>query len=588
MTNELAKLSLLQNISSNTATIPDLALTQKNSVFSNGAGGGSAQRTNLVAGMFKSLIPTLQDGDQSELLVDDQGNLKVTFSGVVSTLNVGTSDVRVTNFPGVQLTTGDLPSVTDTHRRSAATANGTDFLKIGGYDASTSEYSIARFESNELLVKESNSLATRNAVESIDTKVNGLALNTSVNAQTTILNNINNKLPTVLGQGTMAQSSKVVIASDQSAIPVTSATIATQALQTSGNASLTTIAANSVTQATAANQTAGNSSLTTIAANTPTVGIKDTTGSSPVVLSNGLSIERTSIVNPAINYDYLTNTTSTTSWFDASAYNFMSFTVNASVASGTIVFEQTNDNFSTTGQPVIGRLNSTLATTGINSLAITTVPQNVEIFLTHRYIRIRQSVAAVAGVNLRALFKQTSPVNPSVFLNGGSVAIGSGTVNTVQSVTSANLSVPVGLTDQGSAAITTTTISGVATPSFGTVYQVTIPVTAISGTLPTYDVIVQESDDFGANWYDVYSFPRITTVGIYRSPVLMLTGNRIRYTQTITGTTPSFTRSILRNQMSSTPTSTITQLIDRAINPNTLNSTTSSLRTHNARNAQLK
>lgn len=65
-----------------------------------------------------------------------------------------------------------------------------------------------------------------------------------------------------IGQTAMASAVSVVLASDQTSIPVTVASLplptgaATAALQTSGNASLTTIATNSGTQATAANQTA--------------------------------------------------------------------------------------------------------------------------------------------------------------------------------------------------------------------------------------------------------------------------------------------------------------------------------------------
>jgi P pilus assembly chaperone PapD len=50
----------------------------------------------------------------------------------------------------------------------------------------------------------------------------------------------------------------------------------------------------------------------------------------------------------------------------------------------------------------------------------------------------------------------------------------------------------------------------------------------------------------------------------------------VRYVQTIAGTTPSFTRAINRLQISN-PSNNYKQLIDRSINPNTLNSVTPSL-----------
>ena len=59
---------------------------------------------------------------------------------------------------------------------------------------------------------------------------------------------------------------------------------------------------------------------------------------------------------------------------------------------------------------------------------------------------------------------------------------------------------------------------------------------------------MEESDDNGFNWFPVFTFPTILGNGIYRSPKLPLTGNRVRYNQTVGGTTPSFTRIINRVQ----------------------------------------
>lgn len=140
--------------------------------------------------------------------------------------------------------------------------------------------------------------------------------------------------------------------------------------------------------------------------------------------------------------------------------------------------------------------------------------------------------------------------------------------------------------DVASAALTTSATTAAITPSVGPSYAVTVPVTVVSGTNPTLDITVQESDDGGTNWFDVYAFPRITATGVYRSPKLPLTGNRIRYVQTVGGTTPSFTRSISRNALSdSTPM--LRQIIDRTLAPNTLNSATPALITGGARNLQL-
>lgn len=159
----------------------------------------------------------------------------------------------------------------------------------------------------------------------------------------------------------------------------------------------------------------------------------------------------------------------------------------------------------------------------------------------------------------------------------------SGAANKIGSVFGA---FPEQIVDVASAAITSNTTTATITPTYGFTYQVNIPVTAVSGTSPTMDVVVQESDDGGTNWYDVYWFPRITATGIYRSPAIQMTGNRIRYVQVFGGTSPSFTRAIHRLQ-GSHPVDCVRQLISRTIVPTTLNSTTGSLGIPNCRNAQL-
>jgi len=157
---------------------------------------------------------------------------------------------------------------------------------------------------------------------------------------------------------------------------------------------------------------------------------------------------------------------------------------------------------------------------------------------------------------------------------------------TLSTVTSANLGVPIIVSDIGSAAITSTASSSVITPTFGCSYEVNIPVTLITGTTPTLDIDIQETDDTGTNWFTVYSFPRITATGIYRSPKLPLLGNRVRYVQTLTGTSPSFTRAINRVQ-SSDSVSSVRQLIDRSVVLTTLNSITPSLNVQNCDRLQL-
>jgi hypothetical protein len=158
--------------------------------------------------------------------------------------------------------------------------------------------------------------------------------------------------------------------------------------------------------------------------------------------------------------------------------------------------------------------------------------------------------------------------------NTAAVTVSSGTVTTVSTVTADNLAAST-VADIASAAITTTTTSAaVATTNISTAAFV-VACTALSGTTPTLDVVVQESLD-NVNWYDVYHFERITATGVWVSPTLRLNGQQIRYVRTVSGTTPSFTMSLNR-QIRHVTAPRFVRVFDRAIAPNTLNSTTASV-----------
>jgi hypothetical protein len=161
-------------------------------------------------------------------------------------------------------------------------------------------------------------------------------------------------------------------------------------------------------------------------------------------------------------------------------------------------------------------------------------------------------------------------------------ALVTGTANIGQ----VGLILPTPIADVASAAITSTATTAAFTPTYGASYKVQIPVTAVTGTTPTMDVRIEESLDGGTNWFTVYDFPRITATGNYSSPKLPLTGNRVRYVQTISGTTPSFTRAINRIQTND-PIPALRQLIDRAISLTTLNAATAALDAAECNNAQV-
>jgi hypothetical protein len=175
----------------------------------------------------------------------------------------------------------------------------------------------------------------------------------------------------------------------------------------------------------------------------------------------------------------------------------------------------------------------------------------------------------------------TSNAMPVSVNNTVAATISSGTITSSQSA------IPGIIADVASAAITTTATVAAITPTFGATYKIAIPVTTVSGTNPTLDFSVEESSDSGTNWYKVYDFPRITAIGFYQSPTIPLTGNRVRYVQTITGTSPSFTRAVNRLQSSWVSADRVRQLIDRTIVLTTLNSASPPLLVDGTNNIQL-
>ena len=65
-------------------------------------------------------------------------------------------------------------------------------------------------------------------------------------------------------------------------------------------------------------------------------------------------------------------------------------------------------------------------------------------------------------------------------------------------------------------------------------------VTAVTGTSPTLDVVVQDSPD-GTTWTNLASFTQVTATGEQAARPVTPFGNYIRVAWTIAGTSPSFT-----------------------------------------------
>lgn len=302
------------------------------------------------------------------------------------------------------------------------------------------------------------------------------------------------------------------------------------------------IDANGITQPI---NTLPNTGITTAAGGIPVVEVSEST-------SGAISIANANYATPTT----LVPTTNSSVEITTTGYNNLVIQVSGTF-SGTMQVQGTADgtNWITLGT---SRLHTYV---GTSTSSIT----GVGIFIT--------DVAGLNKVRVTSIATWTSGT-ANIYLavtsnNGIPTVLGAiATVSSVTAMTSGNLGIPAPASttaDVASAALTTTTTTAALTPTFGCSYEVNIAVTAVSGTSPTLDVIIQESDDSGTNWFDVYHFERITAIGSYRSPKLPLTGNRIRYVQLVGGTTPSFTRAINRLQ-SSDSVPAMRRIFDRSMN----------------------
>ena len=310
---------------------------------------------------------------------------------------------------------------------------------------------------------------------------------------------------------------------------------------------------------------------------------------------------------------------------DLSGFKSASVQVNSTGTSGNYIFEGSNDNSAFVAIPVWNLL--ILTGTPITAAVTASNTNIVYIFpVTTRYVRLRisgtigggsiqaiskfsqspfapgiQQVAQATAANFNATVSATNLSTNVAQMNGVAVTMGNGTSGTgVQRVAIASdntsntnpflhsLAIPDPIADVTSAAITSTTTTSAFTPTRGQSYFLEVPVTVVTGTNPTYDLSIEESADGGTNWFKVWDFERVTstTGSPFRSPILPDRGNRVRYVQTLSGTTPSFTRAISRIQ-SNAPATPRVRLIDRSISLTTLNSTSPVIQTAGASIVQL-
>ncbi len=198
------------------------------------------------------------------------------------------------------------------------------------------------------------------------------------------------------GSATSANSEPVVIASDQSAIPVTDASGATAANQAAGNTSLSTIATNTTAIATSANQTNG----------TQQAKMTDGTNVVGVLKNDGTvaSAQNAQLVGGTyLSVPFTTTIVQAVGTTDAGNYSWVSVQFTSIGASGTYGFQTSNDNSTWVSQPLAA---STATTSGFVTSGSTAVTYSGPVY--GRYFRI--NIPAIAsGTTAGTMVFSTTP-----------------------------------------------------------------------------------------------------------------------------------------------------------------------------------
>jgi hypothetical protein len=356
--------------------------------------------------------------------------------------------------------------------------------------------------------------------------------NTSLNSIDGKLSTIDAGIPAALGQTTRANSMPVTFASDQTNLPVTSTFDLTN------------------------------------------------THTASAVLGENLFLQGTGTTpfartqNGIVYYDFITEVISSTG-----------------TTAGAIIFEGSNDNFATTAIPLTVFDDQLL--TGVPITTAQTIALNTKRWFfgktIYAFVRCRISTAPVAATLAAVTTFSNTPIIPKVLTIAQSVAANLQTTATLNISGTAlqNTATPAATTtvralptagvvlttniDVTSLARTASGNSGTVADDYGNTIAAIINVTAVSGTTPTLDIVLEQSSDGGTSWQPIYHARRITTTSTLSIPKMTINGRR-RWSWTIAGTTPSFTFSVIasRPQVNA---DTIRNFFDRTITA-TLNSTT--------------
>lgn len=365
---------------------------------------------------------------------------------------------------------------------------------------------------------------TNTTLTTIDSRVDGLETNTA---------STNTKLDTLITQTDTVESLLTSIEGDTSAIQ-TAVQILDNAI--AGNEMQTDVLTLPITYA------AGNSDASTqrvvIANNQQRINVQ----------LDALQVATTGTITTAASIVTMT---------DLAGIGGVTVQISGTYAGVNMTFEASVDgtNFVTIpAQPVLTATPTPVTATGVIT-ANSTLVWNVSPLLGIQQFRVRSTAYTSGTANIliepSAQFTQyitSVSTMPTTTVTGTVTSTVTGATLASGTVAAATQAIPLPVADVVSAALTTTTTTAAFTPTAGMGYQLFIPVTAVSGTTPTLIIAIEESMDSGTTWFTRTTLPVITATGSYYSPYLKLKGNRVRYVQTVAGTTPSFTRAISRLQ----------------------------------------
>jgi len=257
--------------------------------------------------------------------------------------------------------------------------------------------------------------------------------------------------------------------------------------------------------------------------------------------------------------------TGTSASYDVTGYKSIAMQIvgSAGITGGAVIWEGSNDNVNWNTQILIPPDNSTPSPVTSAQTIGAGVVRQLCASLPFRYYRLRISTGFTGGT-VSAQFR----LSPNHYTGMAIPVIG--TVSAA--VTGATLA-STQTTDIAAANINTTTTSGVVATTSTHAMCFQVNVTAVSGTNPTCDIVLQESHD-GSNFFDVFHFERITTTGLYYTPTFKITGSGFRIVRTLGGTGPNFNMNGIRVSRS-VDAPILRRFFNRTIDVNALNSTTS-------------